>query len=70
MRVTLPPIFKVAKLVQPENTGDKLSPIEVQLVALKFTVARLVQPEKAELPMEVTLEGIVTEVRPVQPEKA
>ena len=35
-----------------------------------FTEVRPEQPEKAELPMEVTLEGMVTEVRPEQPEKA
>ena len=27
----------------------------------------LLQPEKAELPMEVTASGMVTEIRPLQP---
>ena len=31
---------------------------------------RLLQPEKAELPMLVTPSGMVIEVRPLQPEKA
>ena len=31
------------------------------------TEVRLVQPLKAELPMDVTELGMVTEVRPVQP---
>lgn len=34
------------------------------------TVDRLVQPEKAELPIEVTELGMLTEVRQVQPSKA
>jgi hypothetical protein len=40
------------------------------LVALKFTVLRPLQLEKAFCPMLVTLLGMVTEVRPLQPEKA
>ena len=61
--VTLFPIFKVAILVQKSKTGKRLLPIVVQLVALKFTIVRLVQQRKAEAPMEVTLSGMVTEVR-------
>ena len=34
------------------------------------TEVRLLQPEKAELPMEVTPSGMVTEVRPLQSRKA
>ncbi len=41
-------------------------PIDEQLKALKFTIVRLVQPLKAELPIEVMLVGMVTEVRLVQ----
>ena len=37
----------------------------MQLHSFKFE-----QPEKAESPIEVTLEGIVTLVKPLQPEKA
>lgn len=33
-------------------------------------VDRLLQPLKAELPIDVTLLGMVMEVRPLQPEKA
>lgn len=36
----------------------------------KYTLVREVQPENAELPMEVTLSGMVTEVRAMQPRKA
>ena len=45
-------------------------PIDVQSVALKFTVINPVQSENAESPTEVTELGIVTEVKPVQPENA
>ena len=42
----------------------------MQLVALKFTVVKPVQPENAEFPIEVTELGIVTSVKPVQSENA
>ncbi len=35
-----------------------------------MTEVRFEQPEKVELPIEVTLRGMVTEVNPLQPEKA
>ena len=40
------------------------------LPSAKVTDVRPVQPEKAELPMLVTLFGMVMDVRPVQPMKA
>ena len=36
----------------------------------KVILAIIPQPENAELPMLVTLDGIVTDVRPLQPENA
>ena len=42
----------------------------IQLVALKFTVVKPLQPENAELPIVSTELGMVTEVKPLQPEKA
>ena len=42
----------------------------VQLSALKLTVVKLLQLEKAELPILVTELGIVRVVRPLQPSKA
>ena len=47
-----------------------LLPAEVQLLALKLTVVSPVQSEKAELPMEVTELGIVTDDKLLQPLKA
>ncbi len=39
-------------------------------ILLLFIVTEVSPPEKAELPMLVTLPGMVTEVRPGQPSKA
>ena len=63
--VTLSPIFKVVRFVQVENGLLKLEDA-LQGRALKFTMVRPVQLLKAELRMEVTLLGMVTEVMPVQ----
>ena len=73
IRVTFSPIFSVARLVQPLKTGVPIVPeypIVVQLVALKLTEVRPLQPLKAAGPMLLTELGMVTEVRPLQPEKA
>ena len=70
IQVTLSPIFKVARFVQPKKTNwPKTYGIE-QLIALKFTVVRPVQLEKAFRQMVLTLLGMVTEVRPLQPQNA
>ena len=43
--------------------------MDVTLLGISMEV-KLLQPEKAPLPMDVTLLGIVTEVKPLHPEKA
>ena len=63
MLFTLSPIFTVVIEVQLENMPIL---VDVQLSALKFTVTRPVQPEKAEAPQSVTEGGMVIVVRPVQ----
>ena len=40
------------------------------MIALKFSVVKLLQPKNAEFPIEVTLFGMVTEVKPLQPSNA
>ena len=71
--VTLFPMFTVDILRQPSK-GKSLkwtkSPAYVQFVALKFTVVRLMQLEKAEFPIEVTELPMVAEAKPMQLEKA
>ena len=44
--------------------------LDMQLSALKFTVTRPVQPEKAEAPQSVTEGGMVIVINPVQRAKA
>ena len=67
--VTLSP--NVSDEMVEGNTGlleDELK--SEQLVALNVKAVRAVQPLNAELPMDVTLLSMVTEVKPLQPEKA
>ena len=63
-------MFTVAIFPQLLKTGKSPVPIVVQLVALKLTVVRLLQLEKAGPPMLVTEAGMVTVVRLLQFEKA
>ena len=70
MFCALLPILIVVREVHPEKTGLSLTPIVLQLVALKFTSFRPVQCEKAEPPMLITALGMVILVKPVQSENA
>ena len=57
----------LARIVNGEAVpANALLPIKADCATLQRTVARLVQPENAELPMLVTLLGIVMLVRLVQ----
>ena len=63
--VTFSPMVSV-RFVQPEKAGLLDDPMEEQL-ALKTMDVRPLQLEKAELPIEVTLLGMLTDVRLLQP---
>ena len=65
---TLSPITIVEIGQLPNGWYDELK--SLQFTALKFKVVKPLQPEKAELAIEVTELGIVTEVKPRQLEKA
>ena len=64
MRRTLSPIVRAVNDI-PNILESALK--SWQLMALKFSVIKPVQPENAPSPMEVTLFGMVTEVKPLQP---
>ena len=63
-------IFSTSLPKTKDLTCEPNPPEVLQFFAFHTTEVKLLQPEKAELPMLVTLLGIVTEVKPVQSAKA
>ena len=68
--LTLSPKVKSVIFVQFPNAHRALYPAAIQLSALNVTVDRPLQPEKTELPKDVTELPIIIEVKPLQLENA